>query len=85
MQMAKQDELEWFKRELLLVEQNIQEVEASIIAAIKAKEDSAVIAEMKMKRDRLIQKKRNLQSELGSIVQAQLTRPAGETLAVVLW
>jgi hypothetical protein len=43
MQMAQQDELEWFKGELLRVEQNIQEVEASIIAAIRAKEDSAVI------------------------------------------
>lgn len=85
MQMAQQDELEWFKGELLRVEQNIQEVEASIIAAIRAKEDSAVIAEIKKKRDRLVQEKLKLQGELGSIVQAQLTSLAGETVAVVLW
>ncbi|KAK9917219.1 hypothetical protein WJX75_001962 [Coccomyxa subellipsoidea] len=42
---------------------------------------STISGASKKKRDRLVQEKLKLQGELGSIVQAQLTSPAGQIFA----
>lgn len=79
LQMAQQD-TEWLKGELQHSKQKIKAKEQQLLEARKAKTSSEVIALIKDRKDRLVDKKMVLRSTL----QARLASPSGEVLAAAL-
>ncbi len=79
LQMAQQH-LDRLWEELQRVEQKLEEQEAKIEAAMKAKELPELIVLIEKKRDRLVEEEKDLRQQLGAL-QAQLACVAGEVLA----
>ena len=72
-----QQELDWLKGDLQRVEELIQDQQAKIVAATKAKELPELIALDKERRDQLFEEKKDLRHQL-SALQIRLATTSGE-------